>query len=546
MIIQSNIKGEHFPQYNFKSTILNSNMSVEFKSTKATKKDNHLYTKFTYENSVVEKDSNGTLLVTPTAIDYDFKLDLKTPKTGLLLVGLGGNNGTTLVSAILANKKNISFETKEGTVKPNYYGSVTQSSTVKIGVDKETGNDVYAPFSSIVPLVNPNDLVVGGWDISKAPLDEAMKRAKVLDVTLQDKLQPYLKDIVPMPSIYYPDFIALNQKDRADNVFNSNDAGEVLTNNKWADVEKIRKDIRDFKAKNSLDKVIVLWTANTERYADVIASVNDTEENILSAIKDNHDEIAPSTIFAVASILENVPYINGSPQNTFVPGVIELAEKHKTFIGGDDFKSGQTKIKSVLAQFLVDAGIRPVSIASYNHLGNNDGYNLSAPAQFRSKEISKQSVVDDIIESNEILYNDEKGRTVDHCIVIKYLPAVGDSKVAMDEYYSELMLGGHNKISIHNVCEDSLLATPLIIDLVIITEFLQRVHYKKAEESDEKYQDFYAVLTLLSYWLKAPLSKPGFKPINGLNKQRQALENLMRLLVGLPINNELRFEERCL
>jgi Myo-inositol-1-phosphate synthase len=521
-------------------------MSVEFKSTKATKKDNHLYTKFTYENSVVEKDSNGTLLVTPTAIDYDFKLDLKTPKTGLLLVGLGGNNGTTLVSAILANKKNISFETKEGTVKPNYYGSVTQSSTVKIGVDKETGNDVYAPFSSIVPLVNPNDLVVGGWDISKAPLDEAMKRAKVLDVTLQDKLQPYLKDIVPMPSIYYPDFIALNQKDRADNVFNSNDAGEVLTNNKWADVEKIRKDIRDFKAKNSLDKVIVLWTANTERYADVIASVNDTEENILSAIKDNHDEIAPSTIFAVASILENVPYINGSPQNTFVPGVIELAEKHKTFIGGDDFKSGQTKIKSVLAQFLVDAGIRPVSIASYNHLGNNDGYNLSAPAQFRSKEISKQSVVDDIIESNEILYNDEKGRTVDHCIVIKYLPAVGDSKVAMDEYYSELMLGGHNKISIHNVCEDSLLATPLIIDLVIVTEFLQRVHYKKAEESDEKYQDFYAVLTLLSYWLKAPLSKPGFKPINGLNKQRQALENLMRLLVGLPINNELRFEERCL
>lgn len=521
-------------------------MSVEFKSTKATKKDNHLYTKFTYENSVVEKDPNGTLQVTPTAVDYDFKLDLKTPKTGLLLVGLGGNNGTTLLSAILANKHNISFDTKEGTVKPNYYGSVTQSSTVKIGVDKETGNDVYAPFNSIVPLVNPNDLVVGGWDISKAPLDEAMKRAKVLDVTLQEKLQPYLKEIVPLPSIYYPDFIALNQKDRANNVFNSNDAGEVLTNNKWADVEKIRKDIRDFKAKNQLDKVIVLWTANTERYADVIATVNDTEENILSAIKDNHAEIAPSTIFAVASILENVPYINGSPQNTFVPGVIELAEKHKTFIGGDDFKSGQTKIKSVLAQFLVDAGIRPVSIASYNHLGNNDGYNLSAPAQFRSKEISKQSVVDDIIESNEILYNDEKGRTVDHCIVIKYLPAVGDSKVAMDEYYSELMLGGHNKISIHNVCEDSLLATPLILDLVIITEFLQRVHYKKAEESDEQYQDFYAVLTLLSYWLKAPLSKPGFKPINGLNKQRQALENLMRLLVGLPINNELRFEERLL
>ncbi|EGW33728.1 uncharacterized protein SPAPADRAFT_59093 [Spathaspora passalidarum NRRL Y-27907] len=347
-----------------------------------------------------------------------------------------------------------------------------------------------------------------------------------------------------MPSIYYPDFIALNQKDRADNIFNKTESGEVRTDNKWADVERIRKDIREFKAKNDLDKVIVLWTANTERYADVIANVNDTSDNLLEAIKSNHEEIAPSTVFAVASILEKVPYINGSPQNTFVPGVIELAEKYDSFIGGDDFKSGQTKIKSVLAQFLVDAGIKPLSIASYNHLGNNDGYNLSAPKQFRSKEISKQSVVDDMIESNEILYNKESGDKVDHCIVIKYVPAVGDSKVAMDEYYSELMLGGHNKISIHNVCEDSLLATPLIIDLVIMSEFLSRVQYKKVDE--EQYHDFYSVLTLLSYWLKAPLSRPGFKPINGLNKQRQALENLLRLLVGLPVNNELRFEERLL
>ena len=351
-------------------------------------------------------------------------------------------------------------------------------------------------------------------------------------------------DVYKRQSVYYPDFIALNQKDRADNIINKTESGEIRTDNKWADVEKIRKDIRDFKESNKLDKVIVLWTANTERYADVIDGVNDNVDNLLASIKNNHDEIAPSTIFAVASILEKVPYINGSPQNTFVPGVIALAEKEGSFIGGDDFKSGQTKLKSVLAQFLVDAGIRPVSIASYNHLGNNDGYNLSAPKQFRSKEISKQSVVDDIIKSNEILYNKEKGDKIDHCIVIKYLPAVGDSKVAMDEYYSELMLGGHNKISIHNVCEDSLLATPLIIDLVVIAEFLQRVNYKRADEGDDKYQDFYAVLSLLSYWLKAPLSRPGFEPINGLNKQRQALENLLRLLVGLPINNELRFEER--
>ncbi|CAI5756216.1 unnamed protein product [Candida verbasci] len=516
-------------------------MSINFQSNKSTTKDNHLYTKFTYENSIVEKDAQGKFNVTPTAVDYEFKLDLKIPKVGLLLVGLGGNNGTTLMASILANKHQISFENKEGVVKPNYYGSVTQSSTIKIGVDKE-GNDVYAPFNSIVPFVNPNDLVVDGWDISGLTLDKAMKRAKVLDVTLQKQLEQHLKDHKPMESIYYPDFIALNQGDRADNIFNKSANGEIKTDNKWSDVERIRKDIRDFKSKNNLDKVIVLWTANTERYAEVLPKVNDTADNLIEAIKSNHEEIAPSTVFAVASILEKIPYINGSPQNTFTPGVIELAEKYDSFIGGDDFKSGQTKIKSVLAQFLVDAGIKPISIASYNHLGNNDGYNLSSPRQFRSKEISKASVVDDMIESNSILYNKESGDKVDHCIVIKYVPAVGDSKVAMDEYYSELMLGGHNKISIHNVCEDSLLATPLIIDLVIVTEFLQRVQYKKDNESD--YKDFYAVLTLLSYWLKAPLSRPGFKPINGLNKQRQALENLLRLLVGLPINNELRFEER--
>lgn len=515
--------------------------AVNFNTDKTVEKDGCLHSKFTYENSKVHTSEAGVLNVTPTKVDYDFKVDLTVPKIGLMLVGLGGNNGTTLMGSVLANKHNISFDNKEGTVKPNYYGSVTQSSTIKLGVDEE-GNDVYAPFNSILPMVNPNDFVVGGWDISKMPMDKAMKRAQVLDVDLQKQLYPYLEGMEPLPSIYYPEFIALNQKERADNISNTNDKGEPNTSNKWGDVEKVRKDIKDFKEKNKLDKVIVLWSANTERYSDLIDGVNDTADNLIKSIKDNHQEISPSTIFAVACILDKIPYVNGSPQNTFVPGAIELAEKYKSFIGGDDFKSGQTKVKSVLAQFLVDAGIKPISIASYNHLGNNDGYNLSSPKQFRSKEISKQSVVDDIIESNKILYNKETGDKVDHCIVIKYLQAVKDSKVAMDEYYSELMLGGHNKISIHNVCEDSLLATPLIIDLVVMTEFFSRVSYKSVEAKD--YDDFYSVLTLLSYWLKAPLSKPGYKPINGLNKQRLAIENLLRLLVGLPINNELRFEER--
>jgi len=133
--------------------------------------------------------------------------------------------------------------------------------------------------------------------------------------------------------------------------------------------------------------VIVLWTANTERFCEVRPGLNDSARALMQSIRRSEPEISPSTLFAVASILEGVAYINGSPQNTFVPGVIELAEQHHVFIGGDDFKSGQTKIKSVLVDFLVSSGIKPTSIVSYNHLGNNDGKNLSAPQQFRSKEV---------------------------------------------------------------------------------------------------------------------------------------------------------------
>ncbi|KAK9240468.1 hypothetical protein V1525DRAFT_395052 [Lipomyces kononenkoae] len=514
--------------------VLSGYTSVKVFSDKAKIEDGFIVSDYTYENAIVKRVPGGLYEVTPTKVDYQFKLDMKVPRTGLMMVGLGGNNGSTLTATILANRYGINFRTKNGVQTPNYYGSVTQASTLKLGVD-EDGNDVYAPFNEILPMLHPNDIVIGGWDINSASLADAMARSKVLDYDLQRQLAKYMAQIKPLPSIYYPDFIAANQSDRADNLIDGD--------SKWDHVQRIRQDIREFKAKNELEKVIVVWTANTERYAEIIPGVNDTAENLLNAIKSSHDEVAPSTIFAVACILDGVPFINGSPQNTFVPGCIDLAEKNQSFIGGDDFKSGQTKIKSVLAQFLVDAGIRPLSIASYNHLGNNDGYNLSAPQQFRSKEISKKSVVDDMIASNHILYNDEKGKTIDHCIVIKYLPAVGDSKVAMDEYYSELMMGGHNTISIHNVCEDSLLASPLIIDLTVIAEFFSRVTYKKADSEDD-FEKFYPVLSVLSYWLKAPLARPGCEPVNGLNKQRTALENLLRAFVGLAPQNELKLEER--
>jgi myo-inositol-1-phosphate synthase len=233
----------------------------------------------------------------------------------------------------------------------------------------------------------------------------------------------------------------------------------------------------------------------------------------------------------------NVPFINGAPQNTFVPGCIELAEYHNSLIGGDDFKSGQTKMKSVLVDFLIGAGLKPTSIASYNHLGNNDGKNLDNPLCFRSKEISKSDVVNDMVNSNALLY--EENEKPDHCVVIKYVPSVGDSKRAMDEYTSEIFMGGKNTIAMHNTCEDSLLAAPLIMDLVLIAELITRIELSR---DGEKMRSFHPIAVLLSYLTKAPLVPAGTPCINALNKQRAMLENIMKACVGLPPDNNMLLE----
>jgi myo-inositol-1-phosphate synthase len=407
-------------------------------SPNVTYTDNEIKSKYTYRTTQVETNPDGKLVATPTETVYDFKVERKVPKTGMMLVGWGGNNGTTVTAGIIANRRNLVWPTKEGQQEANYYGSVVMGSTMKLGTDAKTHKDVNIPFHQILPMVHPNDLVIGGWDISKLNLAEAMDRSKVLEPSLKALVQKEMASYVPLPSIYYPDFIAANQEDRADNLIQGSKAS-------LAHVEHLRKDIREFKEKNGLDKVIVMWTANTERYADIIEGVNDTADNLLKSIEQGHEEVSPSTVFAVACILENTPFINGSPQNTFVPGAIELAEKHNAYIGGDDFKSGQTKMKSALVDFLINAGIKLTSIASYNHLGNNDGKNLSSQKQFRSKEISKSNVVDDMVEANHILY--KKGEHPDHCVVIKYMPAVADNKRALDEYYAEIFLGGHQTIS---------------------------------------------------------------------------------------------------
>jgi len=193
-----------------------------------------------------------------------------------------------------------------------------------------------------------------------------------------------------------------------------------------------------------------------------------------------------------------------------------------------------------MVDFLISAGIKPTSIVSYNHLGNNDGKNLSAPQTFRSKEISKSNVVDDMVGSNRILY--EEDEHPDHVVVIKYVPYVADSKRAMDEYTSEIFMGGTNTIVMHNTCEDSLLATPLILDLAILAEITSRISYKTA--SMKSFSSFHPIMSILSYLIKAPLVPPGAPVINALFKQRSCIENIFRACVGLPPDNHMYLEHK--
>ncbi|KAK9841057.1 hypothetical protein WJX81_008351 [Elliptochloris bilobata] len=482
---------------------------------------------YAYQSTDLQHDADGNWTLKPITTNYHFRTGTRVPKLGVMLVGWGGNNGTTVTAGVLANKLGLTWMTKEGLRKPNYWGSLTQASTCRVG--NYRGEEVFAPFSSLLPLVHPNDIIFGGWDISSLNLAEAMERAKVIDFELQRQLAPYMRDMQPLPGVFDPDFIAANQGARADH---------LVKGSKQAQLDHLRADIREFRESSGAERVVVLWTANTERYSQVSEGLNDTAESFLAAIERGEPEIAPSSLYAAAAVLEGVAFINGSPQNTFVPGLIELALQKGVLIAGDDFKSGQTKIKSVLVDFMVGAGIKPTAIVSYNHLGNNDGMNLSAPQTFRSKEISKSNVVDDVVASNALLYS--PGEAPDHTVVIKYVPYVADSKRALDEYSAEIFMGGRQTIVMHNTCEDSLLAAPIILDLAILAELLQRIQVRA--EGEEQPRALHPVAALLSYLTKAPLVPDGTPVINALGRQRAMLENVMRACIGLAPDNNMMLE----
>ena len=238
--------------------------------------EEYIESKYIYEMNHCEVDHQSKQVhITPRKYQYNFRTKRHVQRTGVMLVGWGGNNGSTVTGATIANRDHltwmrkgevthrrysvVTFDFLEGEQHSNYYGSLTQSTTIRLGSNNE-GKEVHIPFNTILPMLHPNDLVIGGWDINNANLYESMRRACVFDYELQEKLKEKMSQLKPLPSIYYPDFIAANQEDRANNL--------IPKGTKQQDLEHIRKDIRAFKAANNLEQVIVLWTANTERYVD--------------------------------------------------------------------------------------------------------------------------------------------------------------------------------------------------------------------------------------------------------------------------------------
>uniref|UniRef100_W5MED7 inositol-3-phosphate synthase n=1 Tax=Lepisosteus oculatus TaxID=7918 RepID=W5MED7_LEPOC len=481
--------------------------------------ERYIEAQYSYHTSAVSRD-NGTYKVTPRSTHYTFRTERKLPKLGVMLVGWGGNNGTTVTAAVLANRLGLSWRTKTGWKKANYFGSLLQASTVCLGTGPE--GDVFVPFHDLLPMVHPNDIVFDGWDISSLDLARAMERAQVLDWSLQEQLRPHMAKLKPRPSIYIPEFIAANQGERADN---------VLGGSMEEQMEQIRKDIRDFRQQSRVDKVIVLWTANTERFCDIVPGVNDTAQNLLKTIQFAHEAAVMSLSLAAGSH-DSSPSDVGSPQ--LLLGAVLMAPRW-----WQTCRTGFSRARSVLQE--LGEWLQTTVHIGFVHLPSNSGVHVLWPGFFGGGEFTSEGVEKREISGSKGGRSD-KSLDVPPQVVIKYVPYVGDSKRAMDEYTSEIMLGGTNTIVIHNTCEDSLLASPIILDLVILTELCQRITFRTEDSPD--FQTFHSVLSVLSYLCKAPLVPQGAPVVNALFRQRACIENIMRACLGLPPQNHMQLEHK--
>jgi len=413
-------------------------------------------------------------------------------RLGVLTVGLGA-----VASTVVAGVELIRF----GLAEP--VGSLTQMGTIRLGKRTEDRVPLIRDF---VPLAGIDQPVFGAWDpIPDTAYDAAVKCGVLERRAHIEPIAAELREIEPMPAVFDPNYV---RRLDGSNVKAKASKRELA--------EALRKDIRDFKAAHACDRMVVIWCASTEIYLEPGPAHQDLEA--LEAAMDANDEsVPPSMLYAYAALQEGVPFINGAPNLTVdVPAMVELAHTIGVPIGGKDFKSGQTLLKTVLAPMLKARMLGLQGWYSTNILGNRDGEVLDDPDSFRTKEVSKLGVLEDILQPSLYpqLYGD-----IYHKVRINYYPPRGDSKEGWDNIDIFGWLGYPMQIKVDFLCRDSILAAPLVLDLVLFTDLAQRAGLKGVQE-------------WLSFYFKSPQHALSVHPEHDLFIQQTRLKNTLRWLMG--------------
>jgi myo-inositol-1-phosphate synthase len=414
-----------------------------------------------------------------------------TGRLGILTPGLGAV-ATTFIAGVESVRRGLS--------QP--IGSLTQMATIRLGKRTDNRSPLIKEF---VPLAALDDLVFGAWDPIPDDALTAARKAGVLEDRHLAPIADFLSEIKPMPAVF-------------DNRYVTRLHGENVKKGKSKRdlAEQLRQDIRDFKRRNSLERVVAVWCASTETFIKP-GSQHATIEQFEKAMERNDDAIAPSMLYAWACIMEGVAYCNGAPNLAVdTPALIQLANDRGIPISGKDFKTGQTWMKTVIAPGLKARMLGLAGWYSTNILGNRDGEVLDDPASFKTKEESKLSVLHTILQPEKYpqLYEN-----FSHVVRINYYPPRGDNKEGWDNIDIFGWMGYPMQIKVNFLCRDSILAAPIVLDLALFSDFAQRAGMKGIQE-------------WLSFYYKSPMAAAGLQPEHDLFIQQTKLKNTLRHLMG--------------
>ena len=413
-------------------------------------------------------------------------------KLGVLMVGLGAVSST-----FIAGIEHI----RKGTGQP--VGSVSQMATIRLGKRPDKRSPLICDF---VPLAKLDQLVFGAWDPIPDNAYDSAVNAGVLDRHEQvEPIADFLRSVEPMPAIFDNDYVR-----------RINGTNVKTPDSKVAAVEAIRSDIRRFKEENDCDRLVMVWCASTEKFITE-SEAHRNIENFVGALHDDDENIAPSMIYAYAALMERVPFINGAPNLTVdVTALEKLARDQGVPICGKDFKTGQTLVKTVIGPMLKARMLGLNGWFSTNILGNRDGEVLDEPENFKTKEESKLGVLEYILQPD--LYPDLY-KDAYHKVRINYYPPRGDNKEGWDNIDLFGWLGRRMQLKVNFLCSDSILAAPLVLDLVLFMDLAQRAGMAGIQE-------------WLSFYFKSPQHAPSVYPEHDLFIQQTKLKNTLRWLMG--------------